>query len=135
MRASFLIPAAFLAVLPASALAQSAFIATCDVGPPGQGQQGPATRVFRVAPGSLQEWQAEHKAFGPNLCLSFSCTGERGKLEGRIESASLIFTLALDPAAKTAAWRTVGASGLARTSGTCEVKPEPPPRVAAEGKK
>lgn len=134
MRPSFFLAAAALMAPPTALAAQPAWIATCDMGAPGPGQPT-ATRVFRVGAGLLQEWRPERKAFGANLCLSFSCKGDRGTLQGRIESASLIFTLSFDPRARTATWQTVGASGLARTSGTCVVKPEPAPQVAVEGKK
>lgn len=125
MRAILLRSACLLAAFPLmAAAAQPAWVATCDVSAPGQAQNPSAVRTFRVGAGLFQEWQADRKAFGPNLCLSFACRGDRGKLEGRIESASVIFTLQLDPTAKTAAWRTVGASGMSRTSGACTVRPD-----------
>jgi hypothetical protein len=134
MRANPLYLAWLLAALPAGAVAAApTWIATCDTSAPGG---PPGVRTFRVGAGLLQEQRADDKAFGPNLCLSFSCTGDRGKLEGRLESSSLIFTLSFDPAERTAAWHTVGASGLARTSGSCTVRQETAPsKVAAEGPK
>ena len=116
-----------LALLPVNdtpAPAPAAWILTCDVGRQAAAGAPTAVRVFRVAPSLIQEWKADRKAFGPNLCLSFRCTSDRGRLEGSIESRTLVFTLTFDPQARSASWRTVGASGNARTSGPCAARAE-----------
>jgi hypothetical protein len=110
-------------VLQGAPPAPGAWIMQCDVRSPEQGAAA-AVRVFRVGPSLLQEWTPEHREFGPNLCLSFQCKGDHGRLEGSIVSASLIFTLSFDPQARRADWRTVGASGLKRTSGACTAEPD-----------
>lgn len=85
-----------------------------------------ATRTFRVAPKVLQEWRPADKRFGPNLCETFACKVDRGKLEGSITSASLILTLRLDRQSGQGSWSTVGASGLKQTSGPCAVERDKP---------
>lgn len=84
-----------------------------------------AVRTFRVAPKVLQEQRATDKTFGPNLCETFACKVDRGRLEGQISSASLILTLRIDRATGQGSWSTVGASGLKQTSGPCDAKREP----------
>src|SRR5688572_2529090 len=84
----------------------------------------PAKRVFNIGRGLFQEWVSERGEFGSNLCQSFRCTGDTGRLTGSIESASLIFSVELDPGTRRAVWRTVGASGLKQTSGSCTAQPK-----------
>lgn len=105
---------------PIATAVPEAWIVKCDVGP----AEAPQVRTFRLAPKVFQEWNADQKAFGPNLCLSFACRRDPARVEGRIESRTLIFTLALDPKTGAATWKTVGATGLQRTSGPCDVRVE-----------
>src|SRR5688572_9777316 len=115
-----MLPASLLLalVLQTATPAPGAWILQCDVGS-SEASAAPEVRVFRLAPSLLQEWKAENREFGPNLCLAFKCRGDRDRLEGSIETATLIFTLTFDPQARRADWRTVGASGQRRTSGIC----------------
>jgi hypothetical protein len=114
---------ALASLLLAQAPAPGGWILSCDTAParPGAAVQ---TRVFRLGPGRLQEWKADQKAFGPNLCQLFRCRADRGRLEGAIESSSVIFTITYDPQSKQASWRTTGVSGGARTSGACAARPD-----------
>lgn len=109
---------------------QGAWILTCDLPSAAAPQAAGARRVFRLAPGSLQEWDNESKDFGSNLCEVFACRTDSGRLEGTITSASLILTIAADPAARQATWRTQGATNLGRSSGTCGMEPERKPAVS-----
>jgi hypothetical protein len=101
------------------------WVMTCDI-PSAGANLGPAVqqRKFRIGAGSLQEWNPVEDDFGPNLCQVFTCAAGKDRMEGAITSASLILTVGLDPGKKTGWWRTTGASGLARTSGSCSVKPD-----------
>lgn len=83
-------------------------------------------RTFRVAPRLLQEWKSADKQYGPNLCEVFSCTADRQRLEGVLTSASLILTLGVDQSSGRGSWKTVGASGLKETNGTCAAEREKP---------
>lgn len=114
---------ALASLLVAQAPASGGWILTCDKAPTGPGAAA-QTRTFRLGPGRLQEWKADQKVFGPNLCQVFRCRADRGRLEGAIESASVIFTITYDPQTKRASWRTTGVSGGARTSGACAARPE-----------
>jgi hypothetical protein len=107
-----------------------AWILKCDVSPPGA-TPASAVRVFRLGPSLLQEWKPDTKAFGPNLCLSFQCKADSARLEGSIESPTVIFTITLDRAANEASWRTVGATGEARTSGVCTAEADKTQPAAA----
>jgi hypothetical protein len=98
------------------------WIVSCDMPAPGGLQGTGAHRIFRLGPQLFQEWKADSRSFGSNLCLSFACTSDKGRLEGSISSSSLIMTIQLDPGAGVASWRTVGASGLSRTSGPCSLQ-------------
>lgn len=121
-------PLALASLLLAQAAPQGAWILSCDTVATGPGTAKP--RVFRLAPGQFQEWNAGQKAFGPNLCQLFRCSADRGRLQGAIESTSVIVTITYDPRSKQASWRTTGVSGGARTSGACSAKPEAsPPRA------
>ena len=129
-----LAPALPLALLLLQAAPQSgparSWILTCDVA---SNPSQPAVRVFRQAPGQFQEWSTENQAFGPNLCLSFSCRADRSRLEGTIQGATLIFTVTLKPSGRSAVWRSVGATGLSRTTGSCLARSEEPGRAVASG--
>jgi len=81
-------------------------------------------RVFRIGPGSLQEWKPEMRAFGSNLCLAYTCAVEGERTTAELRSASLTLTLTLVRGDPQATWRTLGASGLARPQGTCAVGPD-----------
>jgi hypothetical protein len=95
------------------------------MGPAPGDSGGPSQiRVFRIAPQSFQEWRPAERRFGNNLCLSFPCARERGKLRGVIRSATLEVTIEADPAAGAGSWKALGASGHTRTSGPCQVQSE-----------
>jgi hypothetical protein len=115
--------AALALLAAASGSAQGPWILTCSVaGPAGAPAAAATSRVFRIGTGLLQEWRPAEHEFGTNLCLAHPCVAEKGRLEGVISSASLILTIGLNPENGTATWRTVGASNLAATSGTCAMK-------------
>ena len=105
-----------------TATAQGPWILTCDVGTSAQGQT--ETRTFRLGPNLFQEWKPADKQFGPNLCLSFECKAAPDRLEGVLSTATLVLTIGLDRQSGQATWRTLGASGLARSSGVCAMKPD-----------
>jgi hypothetical protein len=103
----------------------TALVLTCDMGPPpGQPAAASQVRVFRIAPGSFQEWRTAERRFGNNLCLSFPCAREQGHLRGVIRSTSLEVTVEVDPAAGAGSWKALGASGLSRSAGPCRVQTE-----------
>ena len=107
-----------------------AWIVTCAMGALDRAASGPAAdapRVFRLGPQLFQEWNPATQAFGPNLCLSFSCSSDANRLEGVISSNTLVLTISLDRQAGQANWRTQGASNLRRSSGTCAMKPDVAP--------
>jgi hypothetical protein len=106
-----------------AAVPKGPWILTCDVASPGD--TGPEHRIFRVGPKLFQEWKPDSKAFGYNMCSSFTCRTNRGKLEGQISSPSVVLTITLDPKTRQANWRTLGASGTKRTSGPCTIKADP----------
>ncbi|WP_436013781.1 hypothetical protein [Phenylobacterium sp. LjRoot219] len=103
---------------------QGAWRVTCDVAASPVQQEPRQPRVFRLAPRTLQEWSPVSKDFGPNLCGVFVCTTDGGRLEGTITTASMILTIAADPAARQATWRIKGASASGRSSGACTMEPE-----------
>jgi hypothetical protein len=72
----------------------------------------------------FQEWRSDRREFGPNLCGSFRCRADKARLEGVIESRTLVLTIAMDRTARSATWKTRGASGLSRTQGVCAVSAE-----------
>ncbi len=106
---------------PMDAPPGDAWILSCHV----DGAARPV-RTFRVAPKELREWRPADQRFGPNLCQTFACKVDRGRLEGEISSASLILKLRVDRASGQGSWSTVGASGLKQTSGPCDVRREKP---------
>jgi hypothetical protein len=126
LRASLAILAlAAVTTSPANPAPPTALILTCDMGPPPGQTAGPSqTRVFRLAPKSFQEWRPTEHKFGNNLCLSFPCARENGKLRGVIRSATLEVTIEADPAAGAGSWKALGASGHSRSEGPCQVQPE-----------
>jgi len=101
------------------------WILACEMPKPGGGEPADGLRTFRLGPRSFQERKPGQESFGSNLCGSFACVAEGGRMQGTISSASLILTISLDPRTRSATWRTVGASGLAETSGHCSVQPDP----------
>ncbi len=115
------------------------WILTCDMPAPSGDHTAPgAERVFRIGPRLFQEWKPTTKQFGPNLCAAYTCARTAGRLEGTISSSTLSLTVSLDLATGRGAWRTLGASGLRTTHGTCSVEPQtaqprpqtPPPSTA-----
>jgi hypothetical protein len=124
---SMLAPAVVLAAVlmqAASGAGKTAgpWILACDVAT--SGATDAPHRTFRLGPQLFQEWKPDERRFGPNLCLSFKCSADRDRLEGTLSSNSLILTIQMDPARKAASWRTVGASGLSRTTGPCSIAPD-----------
>ncbi len=113
--------AAFASQALAAAAVGDAWILRCQVDSATTG-----VRTFRIAPKLLQEWSPSDHGFGPNLCLSFACKVDRDRLEGAVSSASLILTLSVDRKTGQGSWRTVGASGMKQTSGTCQAEREKP---------
>jgi hypothetical protein len=105
------------------------WILACEMPAAGAGDPADGLRTFRLGPGSFQERKAGRDSFGSNLCNSFACVAEGRRMQGSISSASLILTIELDPQTRSATWRTVGASGLTKTTGPCSVQPEPPGRA------
>ena len=80
-------------------------------------------RIFRVATGSLQAWDPEKKAFGPNLCAAYSCRRAPDRAEGTISSASVAYTIGV--AGGQGYWRVLGASGGGPRTGSCRIVSEP----------
>lgn len=121
--------AAILQAAAAASAPQGSWILKCEVGVPDVAStRMPAVRTFRIGPNLLQEWRPSEQKFGQNLCLVFSCRADPGRLEGTISSASVMLTIKLDSKANKASWRTVGASGMTRTTGPCAVQPQPQQR-------
>lgn len=111
-----------LAQAAAPAHAPAAWLVTCEMGTP---EDPVAHRLFRIAPRRFEEWKPAMRTWGPNLCASFPCATDKGRLEGQISSSSLILTVTVDASRRMATWRTQGASGTIRPQGVCAVKPEP----------
>jgi hypothetical protein len=89
---------------------------------------GPATptvRTFRISAGSFQEWDADLKAFGGNLCQAYACVRAAGRMEGTIGSASVTYTVGI-VSGGGAYWRAAGATRLASDHGACRILPAPP---------
>jgi hypothetical protein len=100
------------------------WILTCEVG---GHEDGAAARVFRLGPQLFQEWSQRDNKFGYNMCASFPCVTRPDRFEGEISSTTVILTIAVDPHAGTASWRTQGAANLKRNSGPCSIKPDVAP--------
>jgi hypothetical protein len=116
---------AFATTSAAGEAAPASLVLTCDMGPPaGQANAPSQVRIFRIAPRSFQEWRSDERRFGNNLCLSFPCAREHGRLRGVIRSASLEVTIEADPATGAGNWKALGASGHSRSEGPCQVQPE-----------
>ena len=126
LRVSLAILSLALATTSAAAeTAPAALVLTCDMGPPaGQPAAASQIRIFRIAPRSFQEWRPAERRFGNNLCLSFPCAREQGRLRGVIRSASLEVTVEVDPATSAGSWKALGASGHSRSEGPCQAQPE-----------
>ena len=103
-------------------------ILTCDMA--SAADSASTQRVFRIGPGSLQEWKPEGRGFGSNLCGPFTCAVEEGRETAEIHSASLTVTLTLMRGDRQATWRALGASGLSKPQGTCAVGPDTPEAAA-----
>ena len=86
-----------------------------------------AERVFRIAPGSLQEWGPQEQKFGRNLCQAYTCTRSPTRTEGSLSSATVAYTVGIEYSTGAAYWRVVGASGLKTKGGACRVVPAPTP--------
>lgn len=119
-----LLPALAIMLLqssPPSTPPRQAWILECGM-PNREGQPGP--RTFRLGRQLFEEWRPDEKRFGGNLCLVFQCRAEAGQYEGVISSASLILKVRAAPETGLATWSTVGASGYAKTSGVCRMRPD-----------
>ena len=108
----------------AQAAAGAPVVLACDIpSPPGRAiaTAAPHERIFRVGPGSIQEWNDSSREFGPNLCAAFGCVKTADRSEGTISSASVAFTVGVVNSTGQGYWRAAGASGLAVTRGACRV--------------
>ena len=119
-----------LAVLAPSAAAhaQSPVVLACQLpaaSAAGAAAAAPAERLFRVAPGSFQEWDAAQRKFGTNLCAAYACAKTPDRTEGSIGSASVSYTVGILHATGEGYWRATGASGLATDHGPCRVAAAP----------
>lgn len=114
-----------------AAAAQSPTVLSCTIARRAPAAAGaPASvvheeRVFRVGPGSLQEWERDVRHFGPNLCGVFACAANGDRSEGTITSASVAYTIGVDHKTGVGYWRSMGASGLAETNGACRQTVDP----------
>jgi hypothetical protein len=106
------------------AQAQAPIILACKL--PVAGAAGaPPERLFRVAPGSFQEWDADQRKFGANLCAAYSCAKTADRSEGTIGSASVTYTVGVVHATGEGYWRAAGATGLATNQGACRIASAP----------
>jgi hypothetical protein len=105
-----------------AAVQAKAWILTCDMHREG----GPPARTFRIAPQVFQELDPDTKRWGPDLCKSFPCVVRRGVMEGEISSPTVVLTIRFDPKTRAASWRTMGATAMKRSSGSCSVRPDTP---------
>lgn len=123
---SVLAVTAVMAAQPAAAAAPSPVILACNLPArtaPGVAPSTRADRIFRVGPGSLQEWDAARRQFGSNLCGAFACVRTANRSEGTISSASVSYTIGV--AQGVGYWRVVGASTGGARSGSCRTVTEP----------
>lgn len=104
--------------------AQSPVVLACRL-PAAGAVAAPPERLFRVAPGSFQEWDAVQRKFGANLCAAYSCAKAADRLEGTIGSASVTYTVGVVHATGEAYWRAAGATGLATDHGPCRIVAAP----------
>ena len=121
-----------LVVLAQSAELGPPVILACNLPTPAVAGAPPAPsaeRIFRVAPGSFQEWDAGKQAFGANFCAAFACAKTPGRMEGNISSASVSYTVGVVSGTGGGYWRAAGASGLSANQGVCRVIATPPSRV------
>ena len=111
--------------------AQAPVVLVCSMtlpAPPAPGSARSETReerVFRIGRGSFEEWQADERKYGPNLCEVFSCSANADRTEGVIAAASVSYTIGVDHATGAGYWRSIGASGRAETQGSCRQAPDP----------
>ena len=125
MRAALFCGLAILAQ-SAGAHAQSPVVLACKLPVAGAGAAAaPSERLFRVAPGTFQEWDAGQRKFGTNLCAAYTCAKTAERSEGSIGSASVTYTVGVVHATGEAYWRATGASGLATDHGPCRVVAAP----------
>lgn len=123
MRAALFCGLAMLAQT-AAAHAQAPVVLACTL-PAAGGAAAPAERLFRVAPGSFQEWDAAQQKFGPNLCAAYACAKTAERSEGTIGSASVTYTVGVLHSTGEAYWRAAGATGLATDHGACRIASVP----------
>jgi hypothetical protein len=109
--------------------AQAPMVLACNIPRVSATAGAPPERLFRIAPGSLQEWDVRQQKFGANFCLDFPCVRSPKALEGTVSSASVAYTIGIDSGTGAAYWRVKGASGFKPTEGTCRVVPAPTPRA------
>ena len=125
MRAALFCGLAMLAQ-SAAAHAQSPVVLACKLPAANvAGTPASAERIFRVAPGSFQEWDAAQRKFGANLCAAYTCAKTAERSEGSIGSASVTYTVGVVHATGEGYWRATGASGLATDHGSCRIAAAP----------
>ena len=86
---------------------------------------GSGERIFRIAPGSFQEWNSTRREFGGNLCGAYTCVRTANKTEGTLSSASVIYTVGIT--GNRGYWSVVGASGGGPRTGACRILAVPRP--------
>ena len=123
MHLVFLSALAMMAVQPVAAAAVPApVVLACNLPTrpvAGAAATGSAERVFRIGPGSFQEWNAIRKEFGGNLCAAYSCVRTADRTEGKLSSASVVYTVGV--ADGRGYWSVIGASGSGPRSGSCRI--------------
>ena len=127
MHLAFLSALAVMAVQPAAAAVLKPVVLGCNL-PSRPGTGAPTTtsaeRVFRIGPGSFQEWNTIRKEFGGNLCAAYTCVRTPDKTEGTVSSASVIYTVGVTGG--HGYWSVVGAAGGGPRSGACRILTAPP---------
>lgn len=113
-----------VALLAQAAGAGSPVVLACNLPTPAAAGAS-ADRIFRVAPGQFQEWDAARKTFGANHCLAFACAKTPDRTEGSISSASVSYTVGVVTGTGEGYWRATGASGLAANKGSCRIVADP----------
>lgn len=119
---------ALLAAAPAAQPPAGPVVLACRIpvrAASGSGAVTSADRIFRVGPGAFQEWDANQRKFGRNLCDAFPCSKTPDRMEGNVSSASASYTVGIMSNTGEGYWRAVGATGFAAKQGVCRVITEP----------
>lgn len=117
--------------LAGQASAQNQVFLTCSIARQGFNARMEPTgivredRIFRLAPDNFQEWKADEKRFGANLCRNFKCVRSAEKLEGTVQSSSVSYTIGIDRNTRAGYWRSQGATGFSESSGACRETTDP----------